>query len=186
MKASFDSFLRSGGDIALFVLVVAATAFCGWHFKWEAAVWGNVILSLAAAIAFFSLRVARRTERQKATLHFLSAYNDSKVVIEGAGILNKWEKGDEHLSQSEDSEKINFAVREFLNVLEFLAIGLKNGIYDETMIMDAMETAIVRYHQRAAGFIKQARRKDGDVREVAYEHFEGLSNRIQERLKKTA
>ena len=127
-------------------------------------------------IAVFSMRSARKTERQKVTLDFLSAYNDSQIVIEGAAILNEWNNGDEHLNLSKEDRIV---VRELLNFFEFVAIGLKHEIYDEKMVIDSMETAIVKYYKKGKNFIEQARMKS--VKDTSYEHFEKLAKRIQAR-----
>ena len=63
MKASFNKFLRRGGDAGLAAIAVA---FCGLYFKWETAVWENAILFLAVVVAALSLHAVRRTARQKA------------------------------------------------------------------------------------------------------------------------
>ena len=154
-------------------------AFLGWIFGWESVAWQNLILFLAVLVGIFSLRSARRTERQKTTLAFLGEYGNSETAKNGAKILNRLKDGDcRNLSDEEKS-----IVRDFLNHLELLAIGLNNGIYDEKMIRAAMETAIVRFYKRSEGFIRDTRLRDGDVREVAYEHFEKLALKILARLK---
>ena len=160
------------------VFLVAVAAFVGWLFGWDSDVWGNAILFLAMVVAIVSLGAVRRTERQKATLDFLRAYNDSVIVNDGAKILNN---PDADLSSLNEDDKMT--VREFFNLFEVLAVGLKNGIYDEQMVRDALETAIIRYHKRGQSFIEESRRRDGDVREVAFEHFVNLAERLQRRVK---
>ena len=179
MKARFESLLQSVWGAVFFVLALLAVAFCGWRFKWEANVWENVILSMAVVIAFFSLRAIRKTERQKATLDFLNAYNASDVVINGAKILRESKNKYPSLTENEQ-----LMVREFLNVFELLAIGLKNGIYDERMIMDAMETTIAKCYKKGQDCIDAVRDQENDVRDVAYEHFANLAEKISTRLKK--
>ena len=173
---------RSGEDVACFVLIASAL-FLGWRLGWGSGVWGNAVLFVAVLIAVVSLRASRRTERQKATLDFLRAYNDSEVVIRGAAILNGWKTGHEHSALDAGGK---FAVNEFLNIFEFLAVGLKHGIYDEEMVRDAIETAIVRYYKRAELFIRDARLEKDDVLDVAFEHFENLARRLQKQMKTRA
>ena len=166
-------------DGVLVFALAAAAAFFGWLFGWNSIVWQNLILFSAALIAVLALRASRRTERQKATLVLLHEYDNSEAVKKGVEVLNKRK---DNQSPFDEAERV--AVRDFLNHLELLAIGLKNGIYDEKMVRDAMETAIVRHYKRAEIFIRKARAQDGDVREVAYEHFEALALKILGRLKK--
>ena len=167
-------------DGILLLALALAAAFFGWIFGWNSIVWQNLILLSAAFIAVLALRASRRTERQKATLVFLREYDGSETVKKGAAILNRRED-----ARAPFSEEERVAVRDFLNQLELLAIGLRGGIYDEKMVRDAMETAIVRHYGRAKIFIEKARIRDGDVREVAYEHFENLAEKISARLKKS-
>ena len=169
--------LKTGDGVLLAAFVAAALS--GWRFGWQSVGWQNMILLLAAAVGAWSLRTARKSERQKATLAFLRDYHNSETVRQGAKILNQ---PGENRSNLCDEQK--FLVKEFLNQLELLAIGLKRGIYDDAMVRDAMETAIARYYMRGKAFIEEVRREDGDVREVAYEHFEKLAMKIMERLKK--
>ena len=161
----------------LVVLFVAAGSF--WIFGWESGGWRNIILLSAVIIAALSLRASRRTERQKATLLFLQKYHESDIIARGVAVLNGLK--DNHPPLEGDDR---VAVRDFLNQLELLAVGLRSGIYDEKMVCDTMETAIVRYYRRGQNFIRQCRISDGDVREVAYEHFERLGARLSQRLKK--
>ena len=175
MKAFFNCFFRKSEEAGMAVIVIAIF-FSGLHFGWASTFQQNIILFLALVVAVFSMRNARKTERQKVTLDVLSAYNDSHIVMAGTAILNEWNNGDEHLNLSKEDR---VAVREFLNFFEFLAIGLKHEIYDEKMVMDSMETAIVRYYKKGKNFIEQFRMRD--VTDVSYEHFEKLARRIQAR-----
>lgn len=179
MKNLRNWFSRPAIEEGILLALVVAAILSGRFFGWESNGWQNVILILAVTVATLSLRSARRTERQKATLAFLREYHNSDIVEKGAQILNRPENQDG--ASLNEEEKI--AVRDFLNQLELLAIGLNSGIYDEKMVRDAMETAIIRYYKRGENFIKQCRIKDGDVREVAYEHFEKLSGRLQDGVK---
>lgn len=169
----------SRGRAWLFLALAIAAVGLGKWLGWDSAV-QNLILVFALFVALVSLWMSRNTERQKATLDFLRAYNASDVVHEGTRILNKWRTGEEH-STLDDRQLL--IVNEFLNLFELLAIGLKSGIYDEQMKRGAMETLIVRYYRKAEPFIKAARNKDNDVRDVAFEHFENLAARIQKELK---
>lgn len=171
------AFLRLSGEGILLVLFAAAFV-SGWFLGWDSIRLQNVILLLAALAAILSLRSARQVARKKATLIFLHEYDNSATVKKGMEILNK--RDDDHAPFSEEEAA---AVLDFLNHMELLAIGLRNGIYDEEMVRNAMETVIVRYYSRTEYFIRGIRRKDGDVREVAYEHFESLAVRISTRLK---
>lgn len=177
---SVRRFLPAKEDGLLVLALAALAALGGWLVGWDPVVWQNFILILATLTAALALLSFRRTERQKATLVFLHEYDNFPPVKKGVEVLNKREN-----PRDSFNEEQRVAVRDFLNHLELLAIGVKSGIYDEKMIRDAMETAIVRHYSRAKIFIEAARDKDGDVREIAYEHFENLALRIQKRLKKS-
>ena len=168
---------KGNGDV---LVLTAAAAFLGWLFGWESALWQNLILFLAVLVGILSLRSARRTARQKATLAFLREYHNSEEVGRGAKILNQQDGDQPPLDEDQKA-----AVRGLLNQLELLAVGLKNGIYDEKIVRDAMETTIVRFYNRGKSFVEKARIRDGDVREVAYEHFTNLALKISGQLKKS-
>ena len=163
------------------LLAALVVAFCCWLWGWESNGWQNVILLSAATVAVLAMRVARKSERQKMALFFLREYHASDAVRVGAEIMNQWGENPPDPAKLPSDEKM--AAKRFLNQLELLAIGIRNGIYDEKIIRDAMETSIVRYYQRGEGFIKDIRRKDGDVREVAYEHFQRLAEQISDRIR---
>ena len=168
------------GFVGLFLVLAAGAAGLGLFLGWESAALQNVILLLALFVALLSLWSARNTERQKATLDFLREYNDSDVVAEGTRILNDWGGGEEYVNLNKEGR---IAVNEFLNLFEMLAIGLKNGIYDEQMTRDALETTIVRYYRKTERFIRDFRNRDNDTRDAAFEHFEHLARRFLKKPK---
>ena len=145
-----------------------------------AVVWQNLILLAAVVVALASLCLLRRTERQKATLAFLREYNASKSVDAAIALLRSG------AARADMGHADKLAVKEFLNFFEILAIGLETGIYDQRMVFRAFGTDIVKYYDKAKEFIQSVRHEDGDIVDVAYEHFENLAEKARQRARKAA
>ena len=145
-----------------------------------AVVWQNVILLAAVVVAVISLRLFRRTERQKATIAFLRDYNNSSSVDAAVALLRRG------VARAEMTDADKLAVKEFLNFFEILAIGLETGIYDEEMILRAFGTDIIKYYDKAREFISAVRDEDGEIVDVAYERFEALAEKARKRARKNA
>ena len=142
--------------------------------------WQNLVLLAAVVVAVISMRLFRRTERQKATLSFLRDYNNSKSVDAAVALLRNG------AARADMSDADKLAVKEFLNFFEILAIGLETGIYDERMVFRAFGTDIIKYYDRASEFIRSVRKEDGDIVDVAYERFESLAENARKQVRKSA
>ena len=145
-----------------------------------AIVWQNLILLAAVVVALASLRLFRKTERQKATLSFLRDYNASRSVDAAIALLRRG------VARADMSEDDKLAVKEFLNFFEILAVGLETGIYDERMVFRAFGTDIIKYYDRARDFIAAVRDEDGEIVDVAYERFEALAEKTRAQARKNA
>lgn len=107
----------------------------------------TIVLVIGVGVAVTAIHTARKSERQKAFLAFMRDYiNDDKIteafkVIRRGDVSGKLEEKDKQ------------ALKYLLNKFEMLAIGLKGGIYDRDMIIDAFGNELLRVHTKAEPFI---------------------------------
>ncbi len=64
-----------------------------------------------------------------------------------------------------------------LNQYEYMAVGIKKGIYDEELLKDATKSSTVAAYKITKPFITAIRENLSSPRPTAYKEFEALSKR---------
>ena len=139
---------------------------------------GAAVGAVTGAVISFAcvrqeIRANRRTARQRETLDFLKRYNSDERISSGHAVLRMNGAADEILKNKENLDNFLFLMNEF----EILAIGLKNEIYDEAIVLDAMGRDISAIYQKSEMLIKY-RRKNVSA-PAAFLEFEKLAGKVE-------
>ncbi len=151
------------------------------------------ILTSATVAGYIALNVAKK---QKAIEFILNTKSDDRVQ-EGLAVIRKihvnqhddivkyaysYQKDpqstipeDDELQLKEHFERSASAIRYTLNHFEYMAVGIAEGIYCETILNRSMRTTIVRLYERTEKFIHEARIQSGQ--KSAHIEFESLAKR---------
>jgi hypothetical protein len=136
------------------VLVSAALATTGW---------------------LYTARRARMLSRKQHTVNVMLQASFNKEFQECISMLRLHLLG-EGLPQSlEDQPQLQDAVRRVLNHYEFIAAGLRNGDFDEQLILDSQRALILQLWNGSSGYIWTLRNSRN--RMSIYEHIEWLTAR---------
>jgi hypothetical protein len=155
----------------------------GW--SWGSAMesnWGTVPQWITAGIAFFALVVAaigigvqRHLARRRAAIdlflkteadqHLVKAYDEFWVGIQHMGTM-PIEKF------CTPGNKPYFAVRQYLNVHELVAVGIKNGMFDDRICYDFWSRILIRCVEAARPVLDHLRQRPGH--EATYIELESL------------
>lgn len=132
----------------------------------------GIVTLVAVLVAVIALLQKRNLSRITHTLQFIEDYNSDPRVDEAHRFLHsiKGKSRDEQLSKfSENRADFLF----LLNKFEILAIGLKERIYDKSMIKDCFGYDIHRIYFASEDLISHIRENDSD--KEAFSHFERLA-----------
>ena len=132
----------------------------------------TVVVNIAGV--YFNVIFNTRHARRRATLEFISRYNEAPGVSRGHKVIREYngESPAEYLKES--GEDFLF----LMNMFETLAIGLDSGIYDEKMVMDALGEELRDICGKAEPLIRYIRKKYGGS---AFLHIESLASKIKTR-----
>ena len=141
-------------DTAAAALISAALATCGW---------------------LYAARRARTLSRKQHTVNvqLQASFNadfQTCLKILGAHILSK----QDHSKIALD-ETLRIATRRILNHYEFIAAGLRNGDFDEQLILDTERSTVIQIYDGCKEYIWSLR--DDRKRMSTYEHLEWLADR---------
>jgi len=135
------------------------------------------VLALAAFIAMIAINSSRTIERKKAAVSALLAAKRDDDLEKASALVASLADGEKNIAsfakaenvKSEESKSIKYV----LNYYEYLAVGIGQGIYDESVFKDAMYTILTKLYDRTKPFIDQARKTSGTV--TIFQEFECLA-----------
>lgn len=137
------------------------------------------MLVIAAAIAVISIVNSRHIARKKQSIDMLMDMRCDKLMNDALATISKLHNNDEGLRKfaqpsnraSEEAEHLRLA----LNHFEYIAVGIRSGIYDEILVKDGIYTTIVDTFFKTEPYIKAVRQVTN--RETIYQDFECLARR---------
>lgn len=148
----------------------------------------NLILIAALLVAIISVLANRSTARLKQTADLLFDSRNDKDLQEGHKIIRSYHDApDKKINVLGEPDKFEnedaIAIRYVLNHFEVVAIGIKRGIYDETVVKEAWCRLLVTCYERTEPLIKAIR--DKSKIPTALQEFECLACRWKDKpLKK--
>lgn len=123
--------------------------------------WCQTLVLLAAAMfAYIQIRSSRAIERRKAAAEAIFAARRDKELIESRRKITALHAGDRNMAayaRAEGTEEITI-LRYALNHYEYVAVAIRQGIYDETIFKNASYTTLVKLYDRTKPFIDEMRR----------------------------
>lgn len=140
----------------------------------------TVGLFIGIIVAVASVWTMRVVARKKQTADFLFLSRTDQKLLDGNKVLSE-------LHASEDKNMRTFACKEkfdtsecihiryVLNHYERIAIGIQEGIYDESMLKKASYSSVRNLHDQAKPFIDGVR--DSEKTKTYYQEFEWLVER---------
>ncbi len=144
----------------------------------------QVVIVTSLLAAFFSvvtIRSSRKTVRQKNAIDLMMDFTKSDTLVPSFALLrsihNDTSRSIETLAKGEENSEDKRHTRLLLNYLENVAIGIRNGIYDEQIIRDNRRTLILHTWEMALPFVERQRSKDENKH--YYEHLEWLVCRFK-------
>ncbi|MEB1182514.1 DUF4760 domain-containing protein [Xanthomonas campestris pv. campestris] len=119
------------------------------------------VVTVAAAVAWFSLRSQRHLARAKHTLDFEKEFKDKETPKLRAVVKVLRTRSSDELVQLAvhsplDHDEVS-NLCDVLNVWEGVAIGIKAKVYNEDMLYDAFGHAVIKLFDMAIPFIKARR-----------------------------
>lgn len=123
--------------------------------------WCQTLVLFAAAIfAYVQIKSSRAIERRKAAAGAIFAARRDKELIEARRKITALHAGDRNMAayaKAEGSEEIT-VLRYALNHYEYVAVAIRQGIFDETIFKNASYTTLVKLYDRTKPFIDEMRR----------------------------
>ena len=98
--------------------------------------------------------------------------SDKKEELPASGAPNKAQL--EHMQAVE----VRTSIRQFLNDLERLAVGVRSGVYDLDTVKSLTGGVVIAQYTRTEAYITEIRRRTG--RPKAYEHLEWLAETLRQ------
>lgn len=140
----------------------------------------NLALVAGVVIATVSVATARSIARKKQSADLLFSSRNDTNLQDGCATIGRYHNSDEHNMRSlADREKFYSddarSVRYVLNHFESLAVGIRAGIYDETMIKECWHGLLVDTFTKTEPLILAIREKKGVP--TALQEFEWLAAR---------
>lgn len=141
------------------------------HYKDAAPAIGAAIAALSAVVAFGAFVHARKTNRKRATLEMvLKTFVDphgQKLYIDFKDVMQKHKNGtidilqfaDPNCPPSDDRQ----TVRAQLNEYELIALGIKRGLFDETLYKRWFQDQFQRDYRSLEEFIAKVREQRPSV-----------------------
>jgi len=148
--------------------------------------WGNVpqwitaIVAISAVVvAAIGITVQRRLARRRAAIDFFLKTEADKQLVDAydefwAGIrhMGTMPIQDFCTSEKADVRKHHFAVRKYLNVHELIAVGIKDGMFDDRVCYDFWSRILIRCVEAARPVLDKIRDRPGH--EATYIELESL------------
>jgi hypothetical protein len=123
--------------------------------------WCQTLVLFAAAIfAYIQIRSSRAIERRKAAAEAIFAARRDKELTEARRKITALHAGDRNMAayaKADGSEEITI-LRYALNHYEYVAVAIRQGIYDETIFKNASYTTLIKLYDRTKPFIDEMRR----------------------------
>jgi hypothetical protein len=132
-------------------LIAAGLATCGW---------------------LYAARRARTLSRKQHTITVLLQANFNQDFQSHIKTIRAFLIAQNLPANLDDQEDVHLAARRLLNHYEFIAAGLRNGDFDERLVMDSERSAILRLYQACKPYIWSLRTDRN--RMSIYEHLEWL------------
>lgn len=151
----------------------------------------GIMLIVGALIAILSVYTARLIAKKKQAADFLLGCRNDDHLLAGLKAIRECDTtGEKTLAyyvtpanakkaQDTDAAKQDqetaAAIRYVLNHYENLSIGIQSGIYDESMMRNAVYGIVVATYNRTKPFIAQMRNTHNSA--TLYQEFQWLANR---------
>jgi hypothetical protein len=137
--------------------------------------WGNVpqwitaiVAVSAAGVAAVGITIQWRLARRRAAIDFFLKTEADKHLVDA---YDEFWAGIRHMrtiaiqdfctSEKEDVRKHYFAVRKYLNVHELIAVGIKNGMFDDRTCYDFWSRVLIRCVEAAKPVLTYLRERPG-------------------------
>jgi hypothetical protein len=146
-------------------------------------VYRGAILTLGVIVAVASVVSAKNTARKKQTADAIFASRTDSELQKGLRLVAAIHESDNRnigamsARDKQDSDEAKL-IRYVLNHYEYVAIGIRNGIYDEQMFKDASYSTIISLHTRASPFIEGVRTVSR--RQTVYQELRCMVQRWEE------
>lgn len=143
-------------------------------------VYRGVILTLGVVVAVVSVITAKIIARRKQTIDALMAGRNDKGLLDGLACVAKLHNKDDANMRSfakperrneQETEQLLFV----LNHWEYVAIGIRKGIYDDNMYRLATHGTATGLYSKARPFIEALRQNH--ARPMIFAEFEHLAER---------
>jgi hypothetical protein len=141
----------------------------------DTAIAALIAASLATVGWVYTARRARALSRKQHTITVMLQASFNKEFQEHIKLVAPILKGEEDHKKIETDQELRIATRKILNHYEFIAAGLRNGDFDEQLVMDSERTAIVQLYAGCEQYIWSLR--ENRKRMSTYEHLEWLHAR---------
>jgi hypothetical protein len=142
----------------------------------------NVILLVAAILAYLAIRSSRAIERRKAAAEVIFSSRKDSEFLASIHKISEIHFSDRNIATfakhdnngSPEAQSIRYA----LNHYEYIAVGIQQGIYDEDIFKHSHYTTVVKLYEHTKSYIDERRRLT--ERPTAYQEFECLACRWKE------
>lgn len=136
------------------------------------------VIVIATIVAISSLRSQRHLTRAKHTLDFDKEFKekDKGKLLEARKVFDRlsWAELERlgNLSLLHDNNDFK-AIVDALNIWEAVAIGIRNKVYSEKLLIEAYGTTVVFIYKSSIPFVKERQKKNSRL----YTHFVWLGVR---------
>lgn len=120
----------------------------------------TLVLFAAAVFAYIQIRSSRAIERRKAAAEAIFAARRDKELTEARRKITALHAGDKNMAayaKAEGSEEITI-LRYALNHYEYVAVAIRQGIFDEAIFKNSSYTTLIKLYDRTKPFIDEMRR----------------------------
>lgn len=136
--------------------------------------WCQTLVLLAAAIfAYIQIRSSRAIERRKAAAEAIFAARRDRRLTEARRKITALHAEDKNMAayaKADGSPEISI-LRYALNHYEYVAVAIRQGIYDEAIFKNASYNTLTKLYDRTKPFIDEMRRIKSAT---AWQEFEWL------------
>jgi hypothetical protein len=142
----------------------------------------NLILLIAAFLAYLAIRSSRAIERRKAAAEvifstrkdsdLLSSLHKISVIHFSSTNIATFAKHDKN--GTDEAQSIRYA----LNHYEYIAVGIDQGIYDEDIFKHSHYSTVLKLYEHTKSYIAERRRIIDRL--TTYQEFECLACRWKE------
>jgi hypothetical protein len=162
-------------DLAV-IYAVYGVVVGAWHMNWPSNLdWGNVPQWITATIAVaavvvtgIGIAVQWRLTRKRAAVDFFLKTEADKHLLEaydefwtGVELMKTMDIDEFCRPKTEDVRKSYFAVRRYLNIHELIAVGIKNGMFDDRTCYDFWSRVLIRCVEAAKPVLEHVRARPG-------------------------